>query len=172
MEIFAGKRLLDIEGREVYPSSALNNKVVGLFFSAGWCPPCRRFLPLLVDFYQGLVDAKSPLEIVFISSDATVEDMNEYRHHHGNWLALPHSDPFGKQLKRKYSVQTLPKFIVIAPNGEAVTTRGRVEVTESGTACFDGWLQACAGLFDKGKSEDCVGLESNSGLDFQKDRQT
>ena len=148
MEVFAGKKLCNKQGVEVNPSSSLRNKLVGLFFSAGWCPPCRRFLPVLVDFYQGLVDKGAPIEVVFISSDATVEDMTEYMQQHGNWLALPHSDSFTKQLKRKYFIQTIPKFVVIAPDGKVISTRGRVEVTEMGEACFDSWLTSCDGVFE------------------------
>jgi nucleoredoxin len=149
-ELFAGKKLLNKQGVEVSPSSSLRNKVVGLFFSAGWCPPCRRFLPVLVDFYQSLVGRGAPLEIVFISSDATVEDMTEYMQQHGNWLTLPHSDSnYAKQLKRKYSIQTIPKFVVVKPDGTVISIKGRKEVTEIGEACFDNWLKSCGGVFER-----------------------
>ena len=53
------------------PVSSLKgeDKVLGLFFSAHWCPPCRVFTPNLIDWYTRLREgvAKDKLEIVYIS---------------------------------------------------------------------------------------------------------
>lgn len=97
-EVFAGRALLNKEGDVVDPEESLRNKVVGLYFSAGWCPPCRDFTPVLCDFYTELVEESDPpaqFEIVFISSDKSAEDMAEYYHDmHGDWLALPWTDQY------------------------------------------------------------------------------
>jgi nucleoredoxin len=51
--------------------------VVALYFSASWCPPCKTFSPRLIDFY--LAAAKdNGLEIVYVSSDKTVESFETY----------------------------------------------------------------------------------------------
>ena len=42
-------KLLDSDGKEV-SSEVLNNKIIGIYFSAQWCPPCRHFTPSLVEF--------------------------------------------------------------------------------------------------------------------------
>ncbi|MGH0169812.1 UNVERIFIED_CONTAM: hypothetical protein FKN15_075811 [Acipenser sinensis] len=93
VDVFSGRTLLNKDGDSVDPEEALRNKVVGLYFSAGWCPPCRDFMPILCDFYTELVEENDPpaqFEIVFISSDKTAEDMVEYMPDlHGDWLALP-----------------------------------------------------------------------------------
>lgn len=79
------------------PEKALQNKVVGLYFSAAWCSLCRDFTPVLCGFYDELVDeAQAPalFEIVFISSDRSADEMVAYMHElHGDWLALPFHDP-------------------------------------------------------------------------------
>ena len=41
--------LLDAEGKTVSPDQ-LKGKLVGIYFSAHWCPPCRAFTPRLVAF--------------------------------------------------------------------------------------------------------------------------
>lgn len=65
-------------------------KVIGLYFSAHWCPPCRAFTPKLADFYKNFKQSPrgDELEIVFVSSDKTQTDFDTY---FGDmpWLALP-----------------------------------------------------------------------------------
>ena len=60
------------DGREVKVdalAAAGSGAVVGLYFSAHWCPPCRGFTPLLATCYAALKSAGKPFEIVFLSSD-------------------------------------------------------------------------------------------------------
>ncbi|MEQ2212955.1 hypothetical protein XENOCAPTIV_007307 [Xenoophorus captivus] len=98
VEVFSGRTLLNKDGEFVDPEEVLRNKVVGIYFSAGWCPPCRDFTPVLCDFYTELVEeseTSAQFEIVFISSDKSLDDMVEYYHDmHGDWLALPWSDDY------------------------------------------------------------------------------
>ena len=42
-------KILDSKGKSV-SSKVLDNKIVGIYFSAQWCPPCRHFTPSLVEF--------------------------------------------------------------------------------------------------------------------------
>ncbi len=48
------------------PRASLKGKMVGIYFSAHWCPPCRAFTPNLVKFRD---KNKDEFEIVFVSSD-------------------------------------------------------------------------------------------------------
>eukprot|EP00884_Botryococcus_braunii_P006330 jgi/Botrbrau1/15699/Bobra.4_1s0072.1 len=52
--------------------------VIGLYFSAHWCPPCRRFTPKLVETYKSLKAAGKQFEIIFISSDHGPTQFEEY----------------------------------------------------------------------------------------------
>lgn len=74
---------------------ALQGKIVGIYFSAGWCPPCQQFTPLLCTLYDELIARKSNFEVVFLSFDKNETDMETYfRQNHRNWYALPFDDPF------------------------------------------------------------------------------
>ena len=43
------------------------------------------------------------LEIVFISSDRSPEDMTSYmKESHGDWMAVPHNSTVANDLKQKY----------------------------------------------------------------------
>lgn len=66
------------------------DKVIGIYFSADWCPPCKGFTPKLVDFYNKLKASEQnfKFEIVFVSWD---KDENAFRDYFSTmpWLALP-----------------------------------------------------------------------------------
>ena len=48
------------------------------------------------------------LEIVFISSDRSPEDMTSYmKESHGDWVAVPHNSTVANDLKQKYGNQML-----------------------------------------------------------------
>jgi len=59
-------------------SDSLKDKYLMLYFSAHWCPPCRRFTPKLSEFYKKLKAKRSDFEMVFVSSDQDEETFNEY----------------------------------------------------------------------------------------------
>ena len=83
----------DGSAKEVETSSVINQGVVGLYFSAHWCPPCRSFTPILASWYTNLNSGalKGKLEIVFLSSDQSEEEFNGY-YADMPWAALPYSD--------------------------------------------------------------------------------
>merc|ERR1711874_53199 len=57
----------------------LDGKIVGLYFSAHWCPPCRAFTPLLATKYQEFKrQSGDKFEIIFISSDRDQVSCDQY----------------------------------------------------------------------------------------------
>ena len=143
MNLFLEKQLVKKSGEIVYPEESLQNKVIALYFSAGWCPPCRQFTPILADFYSELRETDLPFEVVFVSSDKTASDMDSYmKECHGDWLAVPFGSEFIKDLKARYHITAIPKLIVVTDDGDVVTTMGRKEVTEIGPKCFTHWAHA------------------------------
>merc|ERR1712039_1127083 len=84
-EILSGSKLIGKDGPVA--SSALEGKVLGLYFSAHWCPPCRGFTPKLAEWYTA--GLKEKMEIIFVSSDRDEASFNEY-FKDMPWLALPY----------------------------------------------------------------------------------
>ena len=66
-ELITGK-LIRADGTEA-EAGVLKDKTVLVYFSAHWCPPCRRFTPELVKVYDEWKAAEKPVEVVFVSSD-------------------------------------------------------------------------------------------------------
>ncbi|WCJ38450.1 DC1 domain-containing protein [Euphorbia peplus] len=107
--------------------SNLVGKIVGLYFSASWCRPCRNFTPSLTEVYEQLSSKgdKFELEIVFISSDRDEESFNSY-FTKMPWLAIPFSD--GKTRKRLkeelFKVRGIPNLVFLDVNGVACCDQG------------------------------------------------
>ncbi|XP_015678497.1 nucleoredoxin-like protein 2 [Protobothrops mucrosquamatus] len=144
VDLFSGRILVNLEGGFVDPEQALENKIVGLYFSAAWCSLCRDFTPTLCDFYSALVDVvdnPAPLRIVFISSDRSREEMASFMYKmHPGWLALPFHDPLKHELKKKYNITAIPKLVIVKQTGEVITDKGRKQIHERGLNCFQNWL--------------------------------
>ncbi|XP_052128314.1 nucleoredoxin-like [Frankliniella occidentalis] len=62
-----GRALLD-ELRAAAPAAG----VVGVYFSAHWCPPCKAFTPQLVRTYNAVRERGISFEVIFVSSDRSV----------------------------------------------------------------------------------------------------
>jgi nucleoredoxin len=95
-------------------SMATHVKVIGLYFSAHWCPPCRAFTPVLAAFYNN-VQAQSPsiFEIVFVSSD---KDKESHREYYGTmpWLTIPFVDSERRQmLSKTMGVTGIPCLVFV-----------------------------------------------------------
>jgi len=108
-------------------------KVIGLYFSAHWCPPCRGFTPKLVEAYTASLKAKG-LEVIFVSSDKSAGEFAEY---YGSmpWLAIPQGDKRKDALSKKFGVQGIPSFVLVdAQTGETINdnARGKVVADPSG----------------------------------------
>ena len=61
-ELLKGDKLVLHNGSKVSAEKHLKNKLTALYFSAGWCPPCRQFTPKLkVDQIWGLEESRSKI---------------------------------------------------------------------------------------------------------------
>ncbi|KAG5001689.1 hypothetical protein JHK87_022761 [Glycine soja] len=117
------------------PVSELKGKVVLLYFSAHWCPPCRAFLPKLIDAYNKIKEKGNALEVVFISSDRDQTSFDEF-FAGMPWLALPFGDSRKKFLSRKFRVSGIPMLVAIASSGQTLTTKARDLVSLYGADAY------------------------------------
>lgn len=118
--------LVNAKGEKV-SKETLKGKIVGLYFSAHWCPPCRAFTPQLVAFR----DAHSAeFEVVFISSDKTAEAMKKYMEEaRMQWPAVGFDDPAAETIQEHFNIQGIPSLIILGADGRVITKNGRRDVT-------------------------------------------
>ncbi|XP_031499412.1 probable nucleoredoxin 1 [Nymphaea colorata] len=113
----------------------LEGKTVGLYFSASWCGPCRRFTPELISAYEGLVP-KGDFEVVFISADEDQEQFDKY-FSKMPWLAIPFSDSDTRSsLDEIFEVSGIPNLVILDGNGNLLTDDGTMMIREYGVESY------------------------------------
>jgi nucleoredoxin len=128
LEELVGPELINADGEKVATSS-LAGKVIGLYFSAEWCPPCRAFTPSLVKLRDRKDDE---FEVVFVSSDQSPEAQQKYmKGYDMEWPAVPHDSPLREQLQQKFEVQGIPSLVIVDDQGNLITKDGRSEMDGS-----------------------------------------
>ena len=103
-------------------------RVIGLYFSASWCPPCRNFTPQLASTYSALKKADRDFEVVLCSWDNKPEEYLQYANQMP-WVRLPFRDPRIQELSKAYNVKGIPTLVMIrASDGGLITTDARTAV--------------------------------------------
>ncbi|TVU46616.1 hypothetical protein EJB05_06162 [Eragrostis curvula] len=117
--------------------SSIEASTVALYFSASWCPPCRRFTPKLIETYNELASQGKSFEVVFVSGDQDEEAFNSY-FAKMPWLAVPFSDSEGREgLNDRFKVSGIPHLVILnAKTGEVYTEDGVEFVSEYGVEAY------------------------------------
>lgn len=105
-----------------------NKKIIALYYSAHWCPPCRAFTPGLVRDYKKLAEKYPQFELIFVSNDHSEPDMLEYM----KWGKMPFPAlKFGAQEKipavEKLSAEGIPYLVVVDADGKELAGRGNTD---------------------------------------------
>ncbi|XP_058078668.1 uncharacterized protein LOC131226997 [Magnolia sinica] len=113
----------------------LVGKTVGLYFSASWCGPCRRFTPTFAEVY-GELAAKGDFEVIFVSGDEDEESFNEY-FSKMPWLAIPFADSATRdQLNELFHVNGIPHLVILDGKGKVATENGVSVIREYGAGGY------------------------------------
>lgn len=121
------KKVVNKEGKELSPD--FSGKIVGLYFSAHWCPPCRGFTPKLAEKYNDLIAENKQFDIVFVSSDRDSNSAAEY-FAEMPWKMLKYEDRDTKALLGElYNVSGIPTLVLIdLASGKLISTDGRSDL--------------------------------------------
>uniref|UniRef100_A0A7R9Y9G1 Thioredoxin domain-containing protein n=2 Tax=Pinguiococcus pyrenoidosus TaxID=172671 RepID=A0A7R9Y9G1_9STRA len=84
------------------------------YFSAHWCPPCKRFTPKLIEWYNKRKAAgNDDVEVIFMTNDRDQASFEEY---YGDmpWLAVPFEDRHTvvQKMSKALGVQGIPTLVL------------------------------------------------------------
>jgi len=132
------KTMIDKNGKDVDRDTALGNKIVGIYFSASWCPPCNTFSPLLVNFRNKHSDE---FEVVFASADNSKAEMLQYMiDKKMDFPAVECNTSGASALYSKYNITGIPSLVIVSPSdGTTITTGGRGDVTNKPGTAMEEW---------------------------------
>ena len=113
-----GATLEDKSGKSVKTADVLKGKKhVLLYFSAGWCGPCRAFTPDLVKFAKANADAKD-FAIIFVSSDRSKDAQMKYmKNYKMPFFTIPLDAPGNGAVKSAYAGGGIPNLLVLDDSG-------------------------------------------------------
>ena len=122
--LLAGK-LVQAEGSGLRPVAAdrLGRvKFYAIYFSAGWCPPCREFTPGFVDAYRKIREVYPEFETVFVSNDKSPAEMAAYmRDDRMTWPAVRWDAIQGLKEITRYAGSGIPCLVLIDADGKVLS---------------------------------------------------
>ena len=119
---------------------SLEGKIIGVYFSARWCPSCRSFTPSLVKFRDA---NKADFEVVFVSSDRDARTQDKYMTSYKmQWPAVKYGSPAARNLKKHFKVGTIPTLVILGPDGRPLTTDGRGAVSRNPGGAIAAWKKS------------------------------
>lgn len=137
-----------------------NSDLVALYFAASWCGMSTPISHLLDETFGEsdqvltMEGGSNTLSIVYVSSDKTVGDYNDYIEGR-NWIAVPYESPERNQLKEHFKTCSFPEVkelgikreheiptivVIDASNHEVLTYEGVKDIRELEESALDNWL--------------------------------
>jgi len=139
LEELLGPELVTAEGKTV-STGDLKGKVIGLFFSAEWCPPCRTFTPILEKFRAA---NKADFEVVLVSGDGSAKAQQAYMQKYSmEWPAIPFEAPQRNGAFDRFGVRGIPALVVVDANGKLLERDGRGQIANNPADFRPRWLPA------------------------------
>eukprot|EP00483_Globobulimina_turgida_P008654 UN08672 len=132
-QILGGTHVINQNGRKIALSDlSKDNEVIGIYFSAHWCGPCRKFTPELKERYSNWVEKKKALKLVLVSLDKERESFDEYYGSmHTDWFAISFNETERrKDVNARLNLnQSIPCLIFVdSKTGEVFARNGRTIV--------------------------------------------
>ena len=102
-----------------YDEELASKQIYGLYFSAHWCGPCRKFTPQLVAYYNQIARDHPEFEIIFVSADKSADGMATYMRESGMlWPAIEYNKLANVPALQKYAGKGIPDLVIVDASGK------------------------------------------------------
>jgi nucleoredoxin len=104
-----------------YDEELAPKQIYGLYFSAHWCGPCRKFTPQLVAYYNQIARDHPEFEIIFVSADKSADGMATYMRESGMpWPAIEYNKLANVPTLQKYAGKGIPDLVIVDASGKVL----------------------------------------------------
>ena len=104
-----------------YDEELAPKQIYGLYFSAHWCGPCRKFTPQLVAYYNQIARDHPEFEIIFVSADKSADGMATYMRESGMpWPAIDYGKLAIVPTLQKYAGNGIPDLVIVDASGKVL----------------------------------------------------
>jgi nucleoredoxin len=104
-----------------YDEELAPKQIYGLYFSAHWCGPCRKFTPQLVAYYNQIARDHPEFEIIFVSADKSADGMANYMRESGMpWPAIEYGKLASVPTLQKYAGNGIPDLVIVDASGKVL----------------------------------------------------
>ena len=138
-----------------------HHRIILVYCSAHWCPPCRGFTPQLAAFFSANA-ARLKFEVVFLSNDRDEKSFSSYFDSMPWDMALGPEDPAGPALMSHFDVRGIPALLVFSRSGALLTKLGVESVMRDPDGAAFPWVGA--GGDSVGRRIRLLGLAARSDL--------
>ena len=139
---------------KVTKEDVLSNDIIGVYFSAHWCGPCRAFTPKLAQFYKDVNKDGKQIEIIFNSADQDLKGFNEY-FSTMPWIAIPFDSESKSKIDDACGINSIPQLIIFDYKGRVIDDNGRRTVENQGNNAIKVWKEK----LDKIQQEDIIEIK-------------
>jgi nucleoredoxin len=96
-------------------------KYYAFYYSASWCPPCRKFTPSLVEFYNRLKPQHPEFELILVGRDRSEAEADKYMQTHSMpWPAVKFSEAKAKTKIMGYMGRGIPCLVFVDSDGNVL----------------------------------------------------
>ena len=135
-QIIIPETLLKVSGEKVGPEK-IAEKYVGLYFSASWCGPCRKFTPKLIEFRN---KHEEEFEVILVGGDGSAKAQANYMKKYGMpWLAMENQSSESKHASKVTGVEFIPFLVIVDQKGNIVTKDGKKDLAKWGDQALNYW---------------------------------
>ena len=135
---FLTETLIDKDGNTYNSEDTVKGKHVALYFSALWCPPCKRFTPRLIDLYNKINEKEKKWEIVYFSLDRNQEEYDSY-FATLPFKGLPLDTKRTKKMARRFFINGIPALVMMNDKMEVLNLNARTHVELDANAELFPW---------------------------------
>lgn len=97
-------------------------RLLFIYFSAHWCPPCRAFTPRLVEFYNANFKS-GDFDLLFVSRDKDQDAMNGYMNDTKMpWYGIRLGNATIDSLYEKFGVSGIPCLVLLNEKDEVLAS--------------------------------------------------